>query len=305
VVINRFASNTFFPPVRQKGFTYISPLLYCRYPNAANSQLINELHSNLTGYVTDENTKGITQNVSIYFHDPTTGEWMTVNGTEQYALASLIKLPLLIMVYKQAEVNPPLLSETIQYNGTHDNDVENFKPTEPEEMQKGHSYTVDDLGLRMIDYSDNSAMDLLTSRIKLSEFNDNLEQLNFSPIQGNSQSDVLMTVGKYATFFRILYNATYLNPVMSEKTLKLLTQTTFISGIVAGVPKNIPVAHKFGERAYDSSTTKELHDCGIVYYPKHPYILCIMSKGYDFKSLESVIQTISQKTYDTVKATYQ
>src|SRR6185437_13516132 len=97
---------------------------------------------------------------------------------------------------------------------------------------------------------------------------------------------------------------TYLSPEMSEKALKLLSQTTFTSGIVAGVPKNIPVAHKFGERAYDTDATKELHDCGIVYFPNHPYMLCIMTKGTDFGSLATVLKTISQKTYDEVKVSY-
>ncbi len=305
-LINYYFSSSIFPaPVRQHGYTYISPLLYCRYPNPDKSKLISSLKNNLQRYTDDATTQGKMQSVSVFFHDPTNGEWMSINGTAQYAIASLVKVPLFMIIYNQAENDPTLLKKKLPYTGPNADEDENFKPAPQLEMKPGQSYSIDDLINRMIINSDNNAMNLLTSQIKLQEFNDSLEQLNFSPIQGNAQSDITMTVGKYASFFRILYNATYLNPEMSERALKLLTKTTFTKGLVAGVPKAIPVAHKFGERAYDDSSTKELHDCGIVYYPKHPYLLCVMTKGNDFASLESVIQTISTKTFDEVKATYQ
>ena len=299
-----FTSATLFAPIRQIGYSYVSPLLYCRYPNTGNSKLISSLYTELHGYTGETNAKGITQNVSVYFHDPTNGEWMSVNGSDQYAIASLVKVPLFMMLYQQSETNPNLLAKKLRFDGSVDDAVQNFKPPQQDVLHQGQSYTVDDLISRMIMYSDNNAMDILTSQIKLDQFNGHLKRLDFSPIQGNSQDDINMTVGKYATFFRVLYNATYLDPAMSEKALKLLTKTTFDSGIVAGVPKNIQVAHKFGERAYDNNMTKELHDCGIVYYPKHPYILCVMTKGNDFNQLASVIQTISLDTYNAVNASY-
>jgi hypothetical protein len=55
-------------------------------------------------------------------------------------------------------------------------------------------------------------------------------------------------------------------------------------GLKAGIPANIELAHKFGERGIigmNGREQKQLHDCGIIYYPKHPYILCIMTRGYE------------------------
>ncbi|MDO8560151.1 MAG: serine hydrolase [bacterium] len=57
-----------------------------------------------------------------------------------------------------------------------------------------------------------------------------------------------MSVKDYASFFRILYNASYLNREQSERALGLMTKTRFRDGIIAGVPAGRPVAHKFGER---------------------------------------------------------
>lgn len=292
-------------PIREKGYKYIAPLLYCRYPNQDDNHFIKTLRSDLNDYIDEENSNGDTQTVSVFFHEPTSGKRASINKDEKYTLASLMKVPILMMVYKQAENNPSLLSTKIDYNGSFDsyNKLENIKPTEA--IQKGHSYTVDEILTRMIIYSDNSAANLLASHMKEEVFNENLKLLNFDPISNIPNTETEMTVGKYAAFFRILFNSTYLDHNMSEKALALLTKTNFTSGIVAGVPKNITVAHKFGERAYENSNIKQLHDCGIVYLPNHPYLLCIMTKGYDYDKLETVIKTISKKTYDVVNSAYK
>ena len=54
------------------------------------------------------------------------------------------------------------------------------------------------------------------------------------------------TAKNYSKVFFALLNATYLNKENSEKALELLSNTDFTQGIVAGVPNNIKVAHKFG-----------------------------------------------------------
>jgi hypothetical protein len=60
------------------------------------------------------------------------------------------------------------------------------------------------------------------------------------------------------------------------------------------------VAHKFGEREsrdLQGNTSYQLHDCGVVYYPKRPFLLCVMTKGTDSDVLTKVIQDISQSIY--------
>jgi len=44
----------------------------------------------------------------------------------------------------------------------------------------------------------------------------------------------------------------------------------------------------------------QIHDCGIVYYPKNPYILCIMTRGTDFAVQERAIQDLSKFIYNKV-----
>jgi len=105
---------------------------------------------------------------------------------------------------------------------------------------------------------------------------------------------------------RVLYNASYLTNEYSEKMMELLTQSEFKDGLAAGVPDNLKIAHKFGiSTVFTSSeeiSSRELHDCGIIYHPDHPYILCVMTKGHSkLSDSEGIIKKISQNVYEAVE----
>ena len=46
----------------------------------------------------------------------------------------------------------------------------------------------------------------------------------------------------------------------------------------------------------------QLHDCGIVYYPQHPDLLCVMTKGPDFERLDDIIRGVSQISFAEIDA---
>jgi hypothetical protein len=84
-----------------------------------------------------------------------------------------------------------------------------------------------------------------------------------------------------------------------------MAQSTYHDGIYAGVPNNIKVAQKYGERIDPDPSGKnidsvELSNCGIV-YAKSPYVFCVMTKGQnDPKNLASIIKDISGLVYNYV-----
>jgi beta-lactamase class A len=126
-----------------------------------------------------------------------------------------------------------------------------------------------------------------------------MEEIGVS-FKGAEKSEDFISVKMYSSFFRLLYNSTYLNREMSEKGLEILSTTHFASGIPAGLPKGMMVAHKFGERGLANSQLKQLHDCGIVYFSKSPYLLCVMTRGDDFKKLSDIIKDVSSIVYKNV-----
>lgn len=120
--------------------------------------------------------------------------------------------------------------------------------------------------------------------------------------------DYTLSVKEYASFFRMLYNASYLSREDSELALQTLSQAKFHGGITGKIPNNVVVAHKFGEREMldaSGNTVNQLHDCGIVYYTPYPYLVCIMSRGdTDINTLSNIIQDTSKTIYDEVSNKY-
>ena len=88
---------------------------------------------------------------------------------------------------------------------------------------------------------------------------------------------------------------------MSENVLDMMVNSNFPVGLKAGVPSDVPVADKFGERQVftpqGDNIKNELHDCGIVYFKSYPYFLCVMTQGQNIDDLKSVIKNISHLTY--------
>lgn len=150
-------------------------------------------------------------------------------------------------------------------------------------------------------HSDNGAKNALLSGLdnrSLAEIYTDLGIENPDNVSGA----YVISAKAYSLFFRILYNATYLNRALSQRALDLLVRAQYRDGIVAGVPAGVMVAQKYGEYvATDGSgrpISYELHDCGIVYRKNSPYFLCVMTKGTDLDSLTKTIQDVSRLVYE-------
>jgi beta-lactamase class A len=276
-----------------------SPLLTCDTSVNLGSDEFSVFESKLRNKIADIISSGRATDIAVYFRHLMDGAWFGVNERENYTPASMLKVPVMITIYKQAETNPDILNKKLKYEKVYVEENPHYPP--PDKLEIGKEYTVDDLVSRMVKYSDNEAMYLLRANFDPTLFNNLYTDLKMKP-PNDQISDDYMTVKEYAAFYRILFNASYLNEQMSTKALKVLSNISFNNGIPVGVPKGITVAHKFGERTYTDDNSKQLHDCGIVYLPKDPYLICIMTKGKDFSTLETVLRDISKSVWDENKS---
>lgn len=250
-------------------------------------------------------SQGKADRIAVYFRDLNNGPWFGIHEDENFFPASLLKVPIMMVYFKEAENNPDILKKKITYDEGYRKILGHFSFTQYVKPQKsikpGETYTIEELINYMILYSDNNAKDLLIINLddmnKLAQFYTDLGIS--SPPELRGPGDIL-SVHEYGTLYRVLYNASYLSKDMSKKALNLLVDARFDKGISAGIPKNIQFANKFGEYADDNF--KQLHDCGIVYYPNNPYLLCIMTRGNDFPSLEYTIKEISKAVYEEVES---
>ena len=285
-------------PVREvdSGYNFISPLLFTDNLNP-DTKDYRVLDGNLNTYINDAVSKGQVSKVSVYFRDLNSGHWMGINENDQYKPASLLKIAILTAYLRQAEINPSILEQNLKASpDSSDLDlVQNYKSKNPIEL--GKTYSVRNLLSSMIVNSDNNAMGLLAQNISTSSIDVIYKDLQIPVIDGRVSN---ISPSLYSRFFRILYNSSYLSHAASESVLDLLSKTDFSVGLVAGVPAGTTVSHKFGENVSPDGSEVQLHDCGIVYYPSHPYFICVMTKGKDFGSLEKVISTISKTVWNDV-----
>lgn len=292
--------------IRQGGYIFTNPLLDCETGREMlGNEEIKSFKRKLQELIEKKVDKKDAQYISVYFRDLNNGPWFGINEQEGFSPASLLKVPIMMAYFKLAETRPGLLSKQVVLDrGMEDeNLMEFFKPSSA--VEPGRSYTIEDLIYRMIVYSDNNAKQVLLSHIDgVSVVQPYLDM--GMEIPGSKQLENFMKVQEYASFFRVLFNATYLNREMSEKALEILSKVEFDKGLPGGVP-GLTVAHKFGERIIDNPDSpmnglKQLHDCGIIYYPNRPYLLCIMTRGYDYMNMSEVISRISSFVYKEIEA---
>jgi beta-lactamase class A len=303
-LINSFHNS--LSPIQAKNSPYalVRELLAYRTPEATKYGEYTDLKSLLEADVTKALKAGDVSRVSFYFRDLDTARWVGIDQDVRSHPASLMKVPLMIAYYKVAEIDPALFSKRVTYHTV--TDLPAFDT--PSELVEGKIYTIAELMRRMIIDSDNGATYTLLEQINPELLSGIYTALGI-PEPGVDTAEYQISARTYGLFFRILYNATYLSPASSEKALDLLTRTTFANALVGGVPEGVKVAHKWGEHVEATKegivTGIDLSDCGVVYYPEHPYLLCVMVSAKNETTAEDVIKTISKTTYDGVVANYK
>lgn len=278
---------------------FTNPLLDCELANGILNVELMPFGSLANKYIQNAIGKNDISDIALYFRDLNNGSWFGVRESDLFLPASLLKVPVMMTYFRAAEENPEVLKQNILFDKKEDalppGDIQTILPGE--EIKVGNTYTAEELIKRAIVYSDNQAVILLYKHLNQNLF------FNLYGYLGVT-NEVLKTFGAtlspkdYGKFFRILFNASFLNREYSEKALALLSKVEFRDGLVAGVPKEITVSHKFGEGG--SFDKRQLHDCGIIYYPNRPYLLCIMTKGKNIDALKDAIKDISHLVYTEI-----
>lgn len=281
-------------------YTYINQQR-CEPDVAPKKREYVELRNDLIELIEGEKKNGRLIEGAIYFRDLQNGPVIGINSQDYFIPASLLKLPLMVTYLKKAEEDPLVLKERIKVESDIESLKQNITPSVGAKV--GQTYSREELLTFLITQSDNTSWAVLLNDLRKNyseeDFIGTLSDLGIiDPRKRNDQQYI--TVQNYASIFRILYNSSYLNLEMSDKALGILSQSEFPDGLAVGVPDNVQIAHKFGEQK--NGNEQQLHDCGIVYYPPNPYILCVMTQGTNLEDLENVIQTVSKEVYVEVES---
>lgn len=262
------------------------------------------LQNDIEQLIAQQKAAGMVIDASVYFRDLRNGPVFGISGDHHFIPASLLKLPMMLAFFSLREDQPDILNTRLEYSMNALKGVD-IPPgiTLPPELEIGKKYSVEELIESTIVHSDNFAYFILVAYLQNSvpggpqKVLRTLQEIGIA--DPRDIEEPAMSARSYAAIFRLLYNASYLDPADSEKVLTWLVKAAYNDGLKAGIPQDVSLAHKFGRREV-SDGTLELHDCGIVYYPENPYVLCVMTHGKDEEDLKSFIATISKMTYDEV-----
>ena len=279
--------------IRLNGYKFIKPLLFteseCESPEMMGAK------AHVQEVVEEYKSKGTIQDASVYLRRLNQGEWLEINGAEQYLPGSLMKVPELITFVKMNELNPGTLDRRVLYEKPFITGKDMHYTSKS--IVLGQSYTIRELLTYMIVYSDNNATALLNSIMDLKVFARVFTDLGI-PAPDFTARDIPISVNHFSRFMRTIFNATYLTMNDSEFCAELLSKSDFANGIRSGVPADIPIAHKFGEAG--NANYSCFSETAIVYVSGSPYLITVMTKGKDLSALPAVVKDIAKAAHEVV-----
>ncbi len=230
--------------------------------------------------------------ISLYFEYLPSGSSIGVNENKEVVGASLLKLPVVMQIYKYAEEGQIDLDEKV--------------PLKKEWLDSGygslykqgagHEVSIRDATTYAIEKSDNTAILLLFDRISQLQKTNKPSILDFvdANYDINSNEQILIGAQSYSSILKCLYFACYLGRDNSQDILQKLTNTDSANRLPLHIPNKVPIAHKIG--SYDNIAQS---DCGIFYVEKRNYLLCVMIGTGDSEASE-YIADLSEIAYKAV-----
>lgn len=233
---------------------------------------------------------------SVYVWDYETGNFADINANEIFSTASIIKIPVLVQLFRSIEKNQLTIYDemilTDYYKAEGSGDLQ-FKA-------ENSKYSIDKLARIMITDSDNSATNMLMAKIgSMTDVNSALRQwgLKHTQVQtwlpdlgGTNQS----TARDMATILYNIENPNFLSTSSQEKIFDYMGHVHNNRLIAAGLPQGADFLHKTGDIGI------MLGDAGIVYTTngKKYIVVIFVNRPYDAPQGKEFIVKASETIYN-------
>ncbi len=276
---------------RNTAFRFIRPLLFTDY--SLEDEKLMPLKGDIIRYIESQKSSGNIQSASVYLRRLNSASWMTINPKEEYPVASLFKVPVMIAILMTADQDPSFLNRKIFYPefpaGVFQHNVAPL-PT-------NKHYTIRQLLESMVARSDNEAYDLLWKAMDQRNFNKMLFDFQLKSFQIQDTTDYSLSVVDYSRFLRVLYNGGYLSHERSEIALDILSKCDYKEGLIRDLPADLISSRKFGYRVKPDLAA--LSEFGVFYLKGEPYLLGVMTKGLNYNHLTETLAHISKLVYNS------
>ncbi len=264
-----------------------------RYPHLSKRILVENPNDLLINFLDlrkrlREEAKPFGQDFALYFEYLPTGTSIGINEKLEFVSGSLFKVPV-AMAYLRKKERLGIKEDKTVVLGEEQMDPRfgNLWKLGP-----GAKINLAEAVKLSLTESDNTAVNLLLKEPEVQDYQWVYEGLDID-LKGKAGEPPIITNKSLSSILKALYFSAILNKENSELVLKYLSESKFDDQIVAGVPKDVAVAHKIGVFG------EAFMDCAIVYVPKRPYLLCMRSKS-DQQTAQERMKKISKIVYDYV-----
>jgi beta-lactamase class A len=232
------------------------------------------------------------QDDSVYFEYLPTGVSIEEGENAEYVAASLMKLPLVMSLYKSADLGMVNLDTPVKLKAEWLDD----RYGTLYQKGAGYSLTLRDAARYALEESDNTALYMIGSYVDETMKPDETS-VNFLDMQLDEDATgkkALVTPQSYSSVLKCLYFSCYLPFDDSQELLTYLTKSVDKNRLTKLLPTDVKVAHKIG-----TYLTQSQSDCGIVYVPLRNYVFCAMVKTSETDG-DRHIAALSKIVYDFV-----
>lgn len=234
------------------------------------------------------------ETVAVAVDDPSTGRRLLINEHVVLHSASMMKVPVMMEIYRLASEGKLKLTDRIKVKNTFASIIDGSEyglsaedDSDPELYSRaGEELPISDLVERMITKSSNLATNLLIERVGAESVTALVRRLgaeNLTVRRGVEDSKAfraglnnVATAFDLMLMFRAIAECRFIPARYCKEMTDVLLRQQFKESIPPGLPPRVRFAHKTG------TITRIKHDGGIVYTPgRKPYVIVILTRGFD------------------------
>jgi len=214
----------------------------------------------------------------IVIKDLSCGWQISINQKELFPSASLVKIPIMAACFYAVNEGRLKLEENLQLKRRD----KVLGSGNLKNLPSGRVFSLEKLVEIMITDSDNTAANMLITRMGFDYLNDcfkkiGLKNTNISRKMMDFRSrrhgrENFITASDLAFILEEIYQNKLINRKYSQKCLELLKKQNIRDRIPSRLPQEICVAHKTGlERGI-------CHDAGIIFTPRTDMLICVLTR---------------------------
>lgn len=288
------------PISRIIGFAALFVFLYSR-PLCPDDYLYKIHWQN---YVSNINKKiqSFSGTAGVFVKDLSNNYTYSYNPDKKFISASLIKLPIMIAVFKEfidgkiSFIDTCPLNEKDRVLGS---GILKYKP-------KGTKYTIYELVYTMIAKSDNTAAKMLTQLVGIERMNEifksiglkntNISSKSFDLRNGEIAGDSYTTARDISLILQKIYDEKMFRRYLSQQMIEILKLTVDKKRLNKYLPKDFKLAHKTG------LLRGACHDSGIVFSPQGDYLICVLTDANgNYTNAKNFIANLGKLTFKQLK----